>query len=76
MKFLIDTFKEFGLGVLGAFVIFCYAFGFVLLILLPFCVPMYIDSLVAGHLGVHWIFILFVATVFVEFAFVRFIEEV
>lgn len=72
--FLVSTAKDFGLGVLGALVIFCYAFGFVLLILFPFCVPMYVDSLVVGHLGLHWIFILFVAAVFVEFAVVRIIE--
>ena len=73
--FLVSTAKDFGLGVLGALVIFFYAFLFILLIFLPFAVPIYVDSLIVGRLGMHWIIMLFLITLFIEFAVIRLIEE-
>ena len=74
MNFLVSTAKDFGLGILGGFIIFGYAFTFVALIMTPFVVPMYVDSLVEGHLDIHWILLLFLVTAYIEFVIVRLVE--
>tara|TARA_Y100000816_G_C25859671_1_gene448912 strand:- start:12 stop:305 length:294 start_codon:yes stop_codon:yes gene_type:complete len=74
MKFLVDTAKDFGLGILGAFLLFGYAFTFVTLLITPFVVPMYVNSLVEGHLGAHWILFLIIVTAYIEFVIVRLVE--
>ena len=74
MKFFVNTFKEFLEALFCGLFIFSAAFCFCALILIPFAVPMYVDSLVEGHLGVHWILTIMMTTFFVEFAIVRAIE--
>ena len=74
MKFLFDTAREFGISLACGFFIFGVAFCFSLLIVMPFAVPLYVDSLVAGNLAVHWILLLTLSTFFVEVAIVRAIE--
>ena len=74
MKFIVDTFKEFGFMIACSLYLFCVGFLSVLLIMLPFLVPMYVDSLFKDHLAIHWILTLVFATIFVEFTIVRAIE--
>jgi hypothetical protein len=74
MNFLVSSAKDFGLGILGGFILFGYAFIFVALLMTPFIVPMYVDSLVEGHLGIHWILLLLLVTAYIEFVIVRLVE--
>ena len=74
MKFLFDTAREFGVSLACGFFIFGMAFCFSLLIIMPFVVPLYVDSLVEGNLSVHWILLLTLSTFFVEVAIIRAIE--
>ena len=54
--------------------LFWMGFVFVLLIMLPFLVPLYVDSLLEYDLPVHWILTLMFATFFVELAIARALE--
>ena len=74
MKFIVDTFKEFGLMLTCGLFLFGTGLFIVLSIMLPFLVPLYVDSLFKDHLAIHWIFTLVFATIFVEFAIARAIE--
>lgn len=74
MKFFVDTCKEFLEALFCGLFIFALAFCFCALIVIPFAVPMYVDSLVEGNLGVHWILLIMMSTFFIEFAVIRVIE--
>lgn len=62
MKFFVDTCKEFLEALFCGLFIFALAFCFCALIVIPFAVPMYVDSLVEGNLGVHWILLIMMST--------------
>ena len=74
MKFIVDTFKEFGFMIACCLYFFCVCFISILLVMLPFLVPMYVNSLLEYDLPVHWILTLIIATFFVEFAIARAVE--
>jgi len=74
LKFFVSTCKEFLEVLFCGLSIFTLAFCFCALIVIPFVVSMYVDSLVEGHLGVHWILLIMMSTFFIEFAVIRVIE--
>ena len=76
MKFFIDCVKEFGEGLVCGFFLFSVMFGFVLLVMLPFLVPLYFDSLMEGHLSVYYVFLLCFATIFVEMMVFKAFDDV
>ena len=76
MKFFIDGVKDFGVGLASGFLLFGVMLGVVLLVMLPFLVPLYFDSLMEGHLSVYYVFLLCFATIFVEMMVFKAFDDV